>query len=86
MNAYQVPVDALNHILFNVLQAPRQLAALPAFAEADEALMRQLLDEMGKFVSGRLAPLNRGGGEVGAQWPRGAGPLCCDPAPACAPQ
>ena len=72
MNAYQVPVDALNHILFNVLQAPRQLAALPAFAEADEALMRQLLDEMGKFVSGRIAPLNRVGDEIGAQWHGGA--------------
>ncbi|MFD1893970.1 acyl-CoA dehydrogenase family protein [Ottowia beijingensis] len=72
MNAYQVPVDALNHILFNVLQAPRQLAALPAFAEADEALMRQLLDEMGKLVSGRIAPLNRVGDELGAQWHGGA--------------
>ena len=72
MNAYQIPVDALNHILFKVLQAPRQLAALPAFAEADEALMRQLIDEMGKFVSGQIAPLNRAGDEIGAQWHNGA--------------
>lgn len=72
MNDYRVPVDDLGCILFDVLQAPRQLAELPAFAEADEALMRQLLDEMGRFVSGVIAPLNRVGDEVGARWQDGA--------------
>ncbi len=61
MNDYRVPVEELNAILFEVLQAPAQLAALPDHADADEALMRQLLDEMGKFVSGQVAPLNRVG-------------------------
>ncbi len=72
MNDYRVPVEDLNFILFKVLCAPRQLADLPAMAEADEAVMRQLLDEMGKFVSGVIAPLNRAGDEVGARWQDGA--------------
>ena len=72
MNDYRVPTEDIAFVLFDVLQAPRQLAELPALADADEALMRQLLDEMGKFVSGRIAPLNRVGDEVGAQWKDGA--------------
>ena len=72
MYDYRVPVDELGFILFDVLKAPAQLADLPAFAEADEALMRQLLEEMGKFVSDRIAPLNRVGDEIGAQWKDGA--------------
>ncbi len=72
MNDYRVPVEDLNFILFDVLHAPRQLAGMPAFAEADEALMRQLLKEMGRFVSGVIAPLNRVGDEIGARWQDGA--------------
>ena len=47
MNAYQVPVDALNHILFNVLQAPRQLAALPAFDVTPSSLIAGIITEKG---------------------------------------
>ena len=52
MNDYRVPTEDIAFVLFDVLQAPRQLAELPALADADEALMRQLLDEMGRFVDG----------------------------------
>ena len=72
MNDYRVPVEDLNFILFDVLRAPQQLADTPAFVDADEALMRQLLDEMGRFVSGMIAPLNRVGDETGARWQDGA--------------
>ena len=72
MNDYQVPVSDISFILFDALQGASQLAELPALAEADEALMRQLLEEMGKFVSGRIAPLNRVGDETGARWHDGA--------------
>ncbi|HPZ57950.1 acyl-CoA dehydrogenase family protein [Ottowia sp.] len=72
MNHYRVPTEDLAFILFDVLNAPDQLAALPAMAEADEPLLRQLLDEMGKFVSGQIAPLNRVGDEVGARFKDGA--------------
>ncbi len=72
MSDYLVPVEDLEAVLFDVLQAPAQLAALPAHADTDEALMRQMLAEMGKFVSGQIAPLNRVGDEVGARWQDGA--------------
>ncbi len=72
MNDYRVPTEDIAFVLFDVLQAPRQLAELPALADADEALMRQLLDEMGRFVDGEIAPLNRVGDEVGARWQDGA--------------
>lgn len=72
MPDYLVPVEDLQAVLFDVLHAPAQLAELPAHADTDEALMRQMLDEMGKFVSGQIAPLNRIGDEVGAQWKDGA--------------
>ncbi|MBX9612631.1 MAG: acyl-CoA dehydrogenase family protein [Burkholderiales bacterium] len=60
-------------ILLDVLQAPQALSALPALAEhADADLLRQVLDEAGRFVGEVVAPLNRGGDEVGAQWKAGA--------------
>ncbi len=72
MNDYQVPTSDISFILFNTLHAPDKLAALPGMVEADEPLMRQLLEEMGKFVSGEIAPLNRTGDETGAAWQDGA--------------
>ncbi|MEW6480224.1 MAG: acyl-CoA dehydrogenase family protein [Pseudomonadota bacterium] len=59
-------------ILQQVLQAPQQLQALPPHAEADTDLMQQVLDESGKFVAEVVAPLNRDGDEIGAQWKGGA--------------
>ncbi|MFC7434091.1 acyl-CoA dehydrogenase family protein [Hydrogenophaga bisanensis] len=59
-------------ILQQVLQAPQQLQALPPHAEADADLMQQVLDESGKFVAEVVAPLNRDGDEIGAQWKDGA--------------
>ncbi|WOP14134.1 acyl-CoA dehydrogenase family protein [Ottowia sp. SB7-C50] len=72
MNDYRVPAEDIGFVLFDVLQAPRQLADLPAMADADEALMRQLLDEMARFIDGEIAPLNRAGDEIGARWHDGA--------------
>ncbi|MCA0326957.1 MAG: acyl-CoA dehydrogenase [Proteobacteria bacterium] len=72
MNAYRMPTEDIGFVLLDVLDAPSQLAALPEAADADAALMRQLLDEMGKFIDGEIAPLNRMGDETGAQWKDGA--------------
>jgi len=55
-------------IFTQVLQAPEQLQALGVYADLDPDLMRQVLDESGKFVGDVVAPLNRTGDEVGAQW------------------
>lgn len=72
MNHFQPRTDDMMFILQQVLQAPQQLQALPPHAEADTDLMQQVLDESGKFVAEVVAPLNRDGDEIGAQWKDGA--------------
>ncbi len=72
MNAYQPRTDDMQFVLSRVLNAPAQLQTLPAFAEVDADLMQQVLDEAGKFVGEVIAPLNRHGDEIGAQWKDGA--------------
>ena len=72
MNAYQPRTDDMQFVLSSVLNAPAQLQALPVFAEVDAQLMQQVLDEAGKFVGEVVAPLNRDGDEIGAQWKDGA--------------
>ena len=72
MNAYQPRTDDMQFLLSRVLNAPAQLQALPALAEVDAELMQQVLEEAGKFVGEVIAPLNRDGDEIGAQWKDGA--------------
>ena len=71
MNAYQPQPAEQRFILQNVLLAQQQLAALPAYADFEEDLLVQVTDEAGKFVGEVIAPLNRDGDEVGAQWKAG---------------
>ncbi|WP_332741497.1 acyl-CoA dehydrogenase family protein [Hydrogenophaga sp.] len=73
MNAYQPRTAAHAFVLFDVLRAHERLAELPAMAEhADTALLTQVIEEAGKFVGEVVAPLNRSGDEIGAQWQDGA--------------
>lgn len=72
MNAYAPRAQDISHLLLDVLQADRQLAELPALADnADPDLLRQVLEEAGKFVGEVVAPLNRDGDETGARWQGG---------------
>ncbi|MBK6594863.1 MAG: acyl-CoA dehydrogenase family protein [Burkholderiales bacterium] len=71
MNHYQPRTDDMAFILTQVLRAPEQLQALKAYAELDADLLRQVLDESAKFAGAVVAPLNRVGDEVGAQWANG---------------
>ncbi|MEY2783586.1 MAG: Acyl-CoA dehydrogenase, partial [Pseudomonadota bacterium] len=72
MNAYQPRTEDMHFLLSRVLNAPAQLQALPVFSEVDPELMQQVLEEAGKFVGEVVAPLNRDGDEIGAQWQDGA--------------
>ena len=72
MNAYTPRTDEMHFLLSHVLNAPTQLQQLPAFGEVDPELMQQVLEEAGKFVGSVVAPLNREGDEIGAQWQDGA--------------
>ncbi|MEY5100047.1 MAG: hypothetical protein RJA36_2766 [Pseudomonadota bacterium] len=72
MNAYRPDADDVAFVLFDVLNASGTLAQLPALADnADPDLMRQVLEEAGKFVGEVVAPLNRDGDEIGARWKDG---------------
>ena len=71
MNAYTPRTDEMHFVLSQVLGAPAQLQALPAFGEVDPDLVQQVLGEAGKFVGEVIAPLNRDGDEIGAQWKDG---------------
>ena len=71
MTSYQPRIDEMAFILSQVLRAPQQLQALPPFGEVDPDLMRQILDEAGKFVGEVVAPLNRDGDETGCRFDNG---------------
>ncbi len=68
---YQPPLDDIATLLFGVLNAPSRLQALPAHAQTDAALMRQVLDEAGKFVAQKIVPLQRASDEIGCRWEAG---------------
>jgi alkylation response protein AidB-like acyl-CoA dehydrogenase len=68
---YEPPLEDIQFILHEVLKAPARLQALVPFSELDADLIRQVLDEAGKFVAEVVAPLNRTGDEVGCQFEGG---------------
>lgn len=68
---YQPRLEEIQFILEKVLHVPQRIAELPAYSEVDADLINQVLDEAGKFVANEIAPLNRVGDEVGAQFNQG---------------
>ncbi len=64
---YQPRPDDVSFVLNAVLGAVPRLRALPPFAEMDDALQTQVLEEAGKFVAEVIAPLNRDGDEIGCR-------------------
>lgn len=71
MNDYQPRIEDISRVLADVLDAPAQLQGLPVFAEVDTDLMRQVLEEAGKFVASEVAPLQRSGDEIGCKFENG---------------
>ncbi len=68
---YQPNLADIGHVFFKVLKGAEQLQTLAPFADTDADLMRQVLDEAGKFVAQEIAPLNRAGDETGCTWANG---------------
>jgi alkylation response protein AidB-like acyl-CoA dehydrogenase len=68
---YEPPLEDIQFVLQEVLKAPAHLQALSPFTEIDGDLMRQVLDEAGKFAGEVVAPLSRTGDEVGCQFEGG---------------
>ena len=71
MSHYLPNIQDMHFVLSKVLNAPEQLKSLQAFNEIDDNLVHQVLDEAAKFVGEVVAPLNRDGDEIGAQWQDG---------------
>ncbi len=71
MSHYQPNLEDMQFVLTQVLNAPDQLKSLEVFNELDGELVHQVLDEAAKFVGEVVAPLNRDGDEIGAQWHQG---------------
>ena len=68
---YTPPLRDFAFVLDEVLQAPQVLRALPAHAEIDGELMRQVLEEAGRFAAHVVAPLNAIGDREGCRFERG---------------
>ncbi len=66
MNYRPRPEEA-RFLLDTVLLAGPRLRELAPFADCDEALQAQVLDEAGKFVAEVIAPVNRTGDETGCR-------------------
>ena len=64
--AYRAPVEDIQFALEVV--GAEQVTALPGYEEATPDLINTIVEEAGKFANDVLAPLNRVGDEVGAQW------------------
>ncbi|HSV36045.1 MAG TPA: acyl-CoA dehydrogenase family protein, partial [Ramlibacter sp.] len=68
---YQPAAHDTQFILFDVLGATAQLQAMERFADADEDLQKQVLEEAAKFVGEAVAPLNAVGDSPGCRFDKG---------------
>ena len=68
---YQPNALEATFFMETVLNASERLAELPPFQEVDSALMAQILEEAGKFISDEIAPLNQTGDAEGAKFSQG---------------
>jgi alkylation response protein AidB-like acyl-CoA dehydrogenase len=69
--SYRPRPEDSRFILNAVLDAPAKLRALAPFAEVDEALQGQVLEEAARFVAEAVAPSNRDGDEIGCRFAGG---------------
>ncbi|MDY0011285.1 MAG: acyl-CoA dehydrogenase [Rhodocyclaceae bacterium] len=76
MADYQPPIRDMRFVV-EELAGLKNLTGLPRFREISPDLVASILEEAGKFASGVLAPLNRGGDQVGASWHQGQ--VTCPP-------
>lgn len=68
MFTYQPPLKDIQFVLTDLLNASETLNAIPAFAEVDNGLMYQVVEQAGRFASEILLPLNAVGDREGARF------------------
>jgi butyryl-CoA dehydrogenase len=61
MGQYNAPLRDMRFVLYELLDVPAELKALPAHAEIDADTINQILEEGAKFTSKVLFPLNQVG-------------------------
>lgn len=71
MLSYTPPLKHMRYVLEDVLDAPKILHEDAGFAEMDADLMRQLIEEAGRFASEVLFPLNATGDREGCSYRNG---------------
>lgn len=70
---YTTPLQDMQFVLFDVLNADQQWQQTSAFAsQVDRDIAEAMLGEAARITEQRIAPLNRSGDEEGAQWKDGA--------------
>lgn len=70
--SYRSPLQDMQFVLYDVLQAHRQWQQIPDFsAQLDRDTADAMLAEAARITEERIAPLNRSGDEEGAQWNNG---------------
>jgi len=80
MSDYRAPLEEINFTL-ETMASLKEWTTVPGFEDASEDLVTAVLDEAGKLASEVIAPTNRDGDEIGAQWsPEGVtSPDCFKP-------
>ncbi|HEX7982447.1 MAG TPA: acyl-CoA dehydrogenase [Duganella sp.] len=71
MFSYLPPVKHMRYVLQDVLSATRRLQGEAGFDELDDDLVRQVLDQAGRFASEVLFPLNASGDRQGCSFDNG---------------
>ncbi len=69
--AYTPPLDSMQFVIEQVLQAPTDWQRLPALSVADADLAREVLQQAGRLATDTLAPLNGPGDVQGCRWQAG---------------
>ena len=68
MPHYTAPLRDMQFVLFDLLQAEAELAALPRHAGLDRETIEAVLEEGAKFASQVIQPLNQVGDREGCTW------------------
>ena len=68
---YIAPVEDMQFVLFDLLDAESEWREITAFSEIDRDIARAILDEAGKLSANVMAPLNQSADDEGAHWSDG---------------
>lgn len=72
MFSYQPPVKHMQYVLFDVLSVTSRLQKEAGFDEINDGLIKQVLEEAGRFTSEILFPLNASGDRQGCRFENGS--------------